>query len=185
MFGKNPVLKKEKGADGKMLRVVKGSPFYTLQGEGPFAGHPAVFIRLHGCNLRCWFCDTEFSDPDDPHYPIEALVDECLKHPTRLVVLTGGEPLRQNVVPLVGLLLANGFTVQFETSGTVWWEELAQFDRQNVHYIVSPKTGKVNDEVSKRAMAYKYIIDATDGEIGDDGLPISSTQVQGTECTIA
>jgi 7-carboxy-7-deazaguanine synthase len=69
MFGKNPVAKQEIDGDGMALRVVDGAPFYTIQGEGPFAGDAAVFLRLHGCPLRCFFCDTEFSRAEDPYVP--------------------------------------------------------------------------------------------------------------------
>ena len=57
MFGKNKILKPEIH-DGNNLDVQEIFP--TLQGEGPYAGWPAVFIRLGGCNLACDFCDTEF-----------------------------------------------------------------------------------------------------------------------------
>lgn len=57
MFGRNPKLPQE-FTDGKVLKV--HSIFYTIQGEGPYSGRTAVFIRLSGCNLACSFCDTEF-----------------------------------------------------------------------------------------------------------------------------
>lgn len=57
MFGNNKISNiVPKGGD--FLEVVK--IFHTLQGEGPFAGTPAIFVRLGGCNLQCKFCDTEF-----------------------------------------------------------------------------------------------------------------------------
>ena len=57
MFGTNPS-RKQVLDDGQELWVQE--VFYTLQGEGPFSGQPALFIRLAGCNLRCFWCDTEF-----------------------------------------------------------------------------------------------------------------------------
>jgi len=57
MFGTNP-LSKPIESDGLYLEVQ--DIFSTIQGEGPFAGKPAVFLRLAGCNLRCFFCDTDF-----------------------------------------------------------------------------------------------------------------------------
>ena len=59
MFGNNPKLPFEKG-DGIYLKV--HSIFETIQGEGPYSGYQAIFIRLSGCNLACEFCDTEFDE---------------------------------------------------------------------------------------------------------------------------
>lgn len=60
MFGQNTPRRRESGG---LLQVQ--DVFYTIQGEGPFAGRTAVFIRLTGCNLRCWFCDTVWGDDSD------------------------------------------------------------------------------------------------------------------------
>src|SRR4051812_2880501 len=104
MFGRNPVRKQEQG-DGGTLWVQ--AVFYTLQGEGPFSGHPSVFVRLGGCNLRCVWCDTDFESSswrprlDELLARIEAVRPESCD----LVVITGGEPFRQNIVPLVRHLL--------------------------------------------------------------------------------
>jgi len=184
MFGKNPIKQKEEG-EGKTLRVVDGQSFYTIQGEGIFSGYPATFIRLHGCNLKCWFCDTEFSSEKDPVVPIEDLVKQCKDNGAGLVVLTGGEPLRQPIGPLIKALLEVGFKVQLETSGAIWRKELEEFDDYSgLFYIVSPKTGKVVQELQDRAHAYKYIINA--GEVSAvDGLPIMSTQIKGKHKPLA
>lgn len=170
MFGKNPVMKQELG-DGRSLRVVKGSPFYTIQGEGPFAGHPAVFIRLHGCNLRCWFCDTEFSNPDDPEWEMirlarvaydnaHAPITNTLR--ANLVVITGGEPLRQNIVPLCEALLKQGMQVQIETAGSLWVDGLDNLlgprYGNRMHIVCSPKTAAINPEVFRYATAFKYVV---------------------------
>jgi organic radical activating enzyme len=57
MFGKNATLKREL-SDGQLLYVQE--VFRTIQGEGPHAGLPATFVRLWGCHLKCYFCDTDF-----------------------------------------------------------------------------------------------------------------------------
>jgi 7-carboxy-7-deazaguanine synthase len=186
MFGENPVMKQELG-DGRTLRVVKGSPFYTLQGEGPFAGHPAVFVRLHGCNLRCWFCDTQFSDPDDPEWQTVRLVRETYDalrfdkahSEARLVVITGGEPLRQNILTLVKMLLDAGLTVQIETAGTLWLEGLEEFFDmkygRRFHIVCSPKTPTVHAMITKYATCFKYVVgQSTNMTAG--GLPQANTQ---------
>ena len=69
--------------------------FYSLQGEGRLAGTPSVFIRTSGCNLRCVWCDTPYTSwrPEGPSWPIDRILRAVEKHPTRHVVITGGEPL--------------------------------------------------------------------------------------------
>jgi len=96
--------------------------FYSIQGEGATAGAPAVFIRLQGCSVGCAWCDTKYSwDPDaGREVELEALVAEAAAAPCRRAVVTGGEPLESSLfVPLTAALIARGFTVEVETSGTL------------------------------------------------------------------
>lgn len=189
MYGKNPIMKQDLCDAGRSLRVVKGSPFYTIQGEGPFAGHPAVFVRLHGCNLRCWFCDTEFSDPNDPEIQTVRLArlvyDEIkLNHrKCNLVVITGGEPLRQDIRPFVRMLLDAGYAVQIETAGTLWLDGLERFlgpvYGHKFQIVCSPKTPAIHEMIYKHATAFKYVIN-DDVIIQSDVFYSSSTQVQGS-----
>lgn len=90
--------------------------FYSLQGEGHFAGTPAVFIRFSGCNLKCSFCDTDHSRYTD--MTEEEIVNEACKYPARHVVITGGEPLLQITPSLTDKLHDAGFFIQMETNGT-------------------------------------------------------------------
>jgi len=72
--------------------------FRTIQGEGPFAGFPAVFIRMAGCNLKCPGCDTNYTHGRDTVSAIaltEELVPLLAKTPRAVIVITGGEPFRQ------------------------------------------------------------------------------------------
>ncbi len=156
--------------DGSTLDVK--AVFPTIQGEGPFSGWPAVFVRLGGCNLACDFCDTAFED-----YRLMPLGDvlKQVEDASRsiegwrvrtLVVITGGEPLRQNIIPLCEALLALDFTVQIETNGTLW-RELPQ----GVQVVCSPKnTGQgyapLRADVLARAQALKFIVAAQDPHYG-------------------
>lgn len=90
--------------------------FYSLQGEGRFAGTPAVFIRFSGCNLKCSFCDTDHAAYEE--MTEDGIVAEASKYPARYAVITGGEPLLQITPSLTGKLHAAGFFVQMETNGT-------------------------------------------------------------------
>jgi organic radical activating enzyme len=168
MFGDNPIEKPEEGRDGFTLHIVQGSPFLTIQGEGPFAGQSAVFVRLHGCNLHCSFCDTEFSAKDDPRIKTDDLIDlvvNLAKDKTHLVVITGGEPTLQPLGPLVDGLRKKNLAVQVETNGTIWQDAL-----NRVYVVVSPKTPRINEEVATHTLAYKYIINATEPFNPTDGL---------------
>jgi organic radical activating enzyme len=96
--------------------------FYTLQGEGAHSGIPAVFIRFSGCNLRCPWCDTEFTDFTP--MTAEQIVAEALdlydipNERRKMIVLTGGEPSLQVDKPLIDALHAAGFYICIETNGT-------------------------------------------------------------------
>jgi 7-carboxy-7-deazaguanine synthase len=175
MFGKNPKRPPEKG-DGSTLQVVEIFP--TLQGEGPFVGHPAVFIRLGGCNLACDFCDTEF----ESFQPMAclAIMENVMAEAGRsdLVVITGGEPLRQEIGPLCQHLLDEGFRVQIETNGTLW-RDLPL----GVNIVCSPKVTNgayhpVRPEILARADALKFIVSlshphyAAVGNVGQEHYPI-------------
>ncbi len=95
--------------------------YKSLQGESTYTGLPCVFVRLTGCNLRCTWCDTEYSFYGGKKMTLEQVFDE-VEHlnPSRgLVEITGGEPMLQEreVVPLMQRLLGAGYKVLLETSG--------------------------------------------------------------------
>lgn len=92
--------------------------FYSLQGEGANTGTPAIFIRFAGCNLKCPFCDTDFTKFQVWNLrEIEAWLGEQ-EHLPDLVVLTGGEPTLQIDDKLCELLHLFFHTIAIETNGT-------------------------------------------------------------------
>jgi 7-carboxy-7-deazaguanine synthase len=110
--------------------------FYSIQGESSFAGRPCTFIRLAGCNLRCSYCDTEYAFYEGAEMSPEEIGERIKAYPTRLVLVTGGEPMLQQQVPeLFALLLQSGCTVLLETGGQA---SLADVDAR-VHKIVDFK----------------------------------------------
>lgn len=100
--------------------------FHSLQGEGRFTGTPAVFVRLSGCNLNCWFCDTEFHSFKE--MTEDEIVAEALRYPSRHVVITGGEPTLQLTASLTNKLHAEGFFIMLETNGTTPLPEGCEID---------------------------------------------------------
>ncbi len=176
MLGKNELYRIDHSS-GKVLAVAE--IFTTLQGEGPLTGTPAVFVRLAHCNLRCWYCDTEF-DSNVEQYDIEELLRKIVeladtsRFRTNLVVITGGEPLRQNISQLVMHLQDRHFDVQIETAGTVWHRDLESLLSLDT-LVCSPKTPRVNGSVIWYCRHWKYIV-APDDCDQNDGLPVCSTQ---------
>ncbi len=96
--------------------------FFSAAGEGLRQGQPTIFIRFSGCNLRCSFCDTKYAWKGGDELLPEEILDKIAllkkKYKTGWVCLTGGEPLLQNLGPLVCLLKRTGFKVHLETNGT-------------------------------------------------------------------
>lgn len=90
--------------------------FYSLQGEGFHTGTPSVFIRFAGCNLKCAFCDTDFTKGRLMN--IEEIAENISRYPAKRVVLTGGEPTLHNLVPLCQFLHDKDYLVHIETNGT-------------------------------------------------------------------
>jgi 7-carboxy-7-deazaguanine synthase len=174
MFGNNIIRKPLKG-DGTKLQIQE--IFKTFQGEGPFTGHPAIFIRLGGCNLACDFCDTEFESFQE--LTLEKVIlttnklsgkqSDLFTH--KLVVITGGEPFRQPIEKLCDELISQGYNIQIETNGTLF---------RNVNKLVSivcsPKNTNgytpIRDDLLQRINAFKFIISANNslynqvGEVG-------------------
>jgi 7-carboxy-7-deazaguanine synthase len=95
--------------------------YKSLQGESSYAGLPCVFVRLTGCNLRCSWCDSEYTFTGGHRMALEEVLGEVERYaPERgLVEVTGGEPMLQEreVVALMQRLLDEGYTVLLETSG--------------------------------------------------------------------
>ena len=114
------------------LRV--NETFLSVQGEGGEIGTPAFFIRLDGCPLRCAWCDTPYALEGDSGTPMSVDALAAAASDVRAVVITGGEPLAQDIAPLVAGLRGKHITV--ETSGTIF------ADLPDVSlFSISPKVG--------------------------------------------
>ncbi|MED5371002.1 MAG: radical SAM protein [Myxococcota bacterium] len=94
--------------------------YLSVQGESSKAGLPCVFIRLTGCNLRCSWCDSEYTFTGGEHRSIDDVVAEALAFGVPMIEVTGGEPLAQRqCIPLLERLVAAGAEVLLETSGSI------------------------------------------------------------------
>jgi 7-carboxy-7-deazaguanine synthase len=93
--------------------------FYTIQGEGYHQGKAAYFLRLGGCDVGCVWCDVKESWDASAHplVSVSAMVSAAKKFPGRIAVVTGGEPLMYDCLPLTRELQAAGFHTHIETSG--------------------------------------------------------------------
>lgn len=101
-----------------MLRVTE--IFYSIQGESSFAGRPCVFVRLAGCNLRCRWCDSEYTFTGGDKLDLEAVLESVRAFGCPLVEVTGGEPLAQpESFELIRRLCEEGLQVLIETSGSI------------------------------------------------------------------
>jgi len=96
--------------------------YASRQGEGRLTGTPSSFVRVAGCNLRCWFCDTPFASwqPEGEDRSVEEVLQAVLAHQLDHVVLTGGEPmLFAELIPLTQQLHRLGKHITIETAGTM------------------------------------------------------------------
>ena len=180
MFGKNDIVGKKffKDADGKLLVT---SVFMTLQGEGPYRGEPAVFVRLAMCNLACSFCDTYFNSgdwytPEELLGKIDAVITEYFDYkvpgwatyfaddgeiviPRKMgLVITGGEPMLQDaLVPFLALAQDEFTWNQIESNGT-------QYQQLPISttLIVSPKCSEKNGKAVKYLEPNHKVLDRAD-----------------------
>ncbi|HEY0143538.1 MAG TPA: 7-carboxy-7-deazaguanine synthase QueE [Thermoanaerobaculia bacterium] len=101
-----------------MLRITE--IFFSIQGESSHAGRPCVFVRLTGCNLRCRWCDSEYTFTGGERMPIDDIIERVRGYGCNLVEVTGGEPLAQaEAFPFIQRLCDEGFEVLIETSGSI------------------------------------------------------------------
>ena len=157
--------------------------FVTIQGEGSFSGHAAIFIRMQGCNVGCAWCDTKHSWVLDSAnevastqiinktgdgknwawFDLSELLDFIVVNKPKLVVITGGEPLQYNLKELCLGIEASGKFVQIETSGT----EIPQIS-PNTWMTLSPKINmQGGKQICAKAVARANEIKMPIGKMSD------------------
>ena len=129
--------------------------FYSIQGEGVFVGQPSFFIRMGGCDVGCVWCDVKDSWDADKHpkISIDSLLEEAIKYPSRLVIITGGEPAMYDLTELTKKFKEAGYRVHIETSGA--YPLVGEFD----WITFSPKKFKQPlEDVAKMADELKIVV---------------------------
>lgn len=122
-----------------MIEIKVSEIFTSFQGEGPYIGTPATFLRLYGCNLNCQWCDTDIStyemlSVDDV---AEILMTQMEFNNINLLVITGGEPtLQMEEIKRLIKELPGDIKIQLETNGSIF-EYLPE-----IEYVISPKEDK-------------------------------------------
>ena len=125
--------------------------FYSIQGEGFWVGTPCIFIRLSGCNLSCSWCDTKHEIKKELNE--SEILEEIKQYPTKMVVITGGEPTQQLLIDLLMGLKMAGYKIHLETNGTIELspaEEDSQtiFECGSTCILVDRPAGTPNQKIS-------------------------------------
>lgn len=121
--------------------------FYSLQGEAKTVGIPTVFVRLTGCPLRCYYCDTTYAFAGGLARELDDLVTEIQGYRCQYVTVTGGEPLAQpNCLKFLTVLCDQGFLVSLETSGAL---DISEVDPRLsiVMDLKTPASGEVKRNI--------------------------------------
>ncbi|HIQ48440.1 MAG TPA: 7-carboxy-7-deazaguanine synthase QueE [Aquifex aeolicus] len=137
--------------------------YESIQGEGLLVGLPSIFIRLQGCNLRCPWCDQpEALSFKKNTRKLSDLMKEFASFSAKHVVITGGEPFAHKELPtLVETLLDEGYSVQIETNGTLWIEDMDGL-ASRIHITCSPKAVArffVHPKILLYAKELKFVVD--------------------------
>ncbi len=135
--------------------------FWSFQGEGARAGHPSIFLRLNGCSLKCSYCDTKEAQGTGTFMELDAIMAgiESLKkkYPLSQVVITGGEPLEQDLAELVYALKKKKLFISIETNGLHFQELKPAAD----WWTAAPKdvtNYRIHSQLLKHANEIKLIV---------------------------
>lgn len=189
MFGLNDRVGKAFFNEAKQNELLVTTRFFTLQGEGPYRGYPAYFIRLAKCNLACSFCDTYFDSGEWKDFGFlleeaDSVIDAFFKSrhlatpswakgygKKMVLVITGGEPsLQKNLSPFLTLAQQYFQYTQIESNGTATLTNLPE----STTLVISPKcleqSGKVvrylkpNAKMLERADSLKFVMSAPEDD---------------------
>ena len=147
-----------------MSSLVINEIFHSVQGESTYAGLPCIFIRLTYCNLRCSYCDTEYAFEEGKEMSNDEILEAIKPYKTKLVEVTGGEPLFQpESITLMHRLCEEGYNVLLETGGSL---SIAQVDKRVTVVMdvkcpsskMQHKNDYANIEILKTTDEVKFVI---------------------------
>lgn len=144
------------------MKLLVNEIFTSIQGEGADTGMPAVFVRMAGCNMDCSFCDTDYSVKEKLYNDdlIERILDASDN--LRYVIFTGGEPLTQNIIPIIKYFWIIGYRIGLETNGTIGMDKSTH---NMIHSLsLSPKVSRVRlslDYCTSLKILYPYLPNIT------------------------
>ena len=102
------------------MKLMINEIYHSIQGESSYTGKPCIFIRLTYCNLRCSYCDSEYTFHEGEEWTIDQIIEKIKIYPCKLVEVTGGEPLfQENCIGLLERLIEEKYEVLLETSGSL------------------------------------------------------------------
>lgn len=133
--------------------------FWSFQGEGLRAGFPSIFLRLAGCSIQCQYCDTKYSWTEGNYIKIIDIISKIdyyrEKYPESQIVITGGEPLEQDLSKIVNELKKRGYFISIETNGINfqdieldWWS-ISPKDTRNFY---------INEKLTENICEVKLIV---------------------------
>jgi 7-carboxy-7-deazaguanine synthase len=140
--------------------------FFSLNGEGLCIGVPTIFVRLSGCNLRCDWCDTEYAWEKRSIMTVKEIADAveaCDNGYCSWVLITGGEPLLQDIAVLVDTLHTAGYRIGVETNGTLYRDVLKKCDFISVD--IKPPSSRNPTEDIPTFLKVVETIERTDGQV--------------------
>lgn len=163
-----------------MLKVSGDGVFFSIQGEGRSMGMPSVFLRLHFCNLRCSWCDTQYTWDkksaefwqESQDWSLEKAISEITRFPVKRLIVTGGESLLQQRKVANLLQRIPNWDVEIETAGTI--SPLAEL-QERVQFNVSPKLANSGNSRAARfkpdvlrvfnrlpLTSFKFVVESTE-----------------------
>jgi len=127
--------------------------YKSVQGESSFSGLPCIFVRLAGCNLRCAWCDSEYTFTGGEHVSIDQVMNQVRDFGCRLIEVTGGEPLAQAETPaLIAALRADGRRVP--VFGVTFGDDA---DRTQLDSLAHMTGGRVFDGTKSLTEAFRAV----------------------------